>query len=195
MSKGDETRQFIIERAAPIFNTKGIAATAMSDIMEATKLSKGSTYVHFEDKNELVLEVVDHNMQLLGSKISSAIGKANTAKEKLFAYIDVLRTPTHPPVAGGCPMLNFGMEADDRNEPVKQKVHQAVKVSQKIIADIIRNGIESGEFKPTWDYDEFATIMFAMIEGGQLICRVAGNNSKMSVISNVLHRMIDEQGI
>ena len=50
MTKGEETRQFIIEKAAPIFNTKGIAATSMSDSMEATKLSKGIMYVHFDNK-------------------------------------------------------------------------------------------------------------------------------------------------
>ncbi|RTZ46274.1 TetR/AcrR family transcriptional regulator [Chryseobacterium arthrosphaerae] len=36
------------------FNTKGIAATAMSDIMDVTKLSKGSLYVHFDNKDVLV---------------------------------------------------------------------------------------------------------------------------------------------
>ncbi|MFA6249149.1 MAG: TetR/AcrR family transcriptional regulator, partial [Mucilaginibacter sp.] len=51
MSKGESTKQIIIERATPIFNKKGIFGTSMSDIMEAAKLSKGSLYVHFEDKD------------------------------------------------------------------------------------------------------------------------------------------------
>ncbi|WP_290795028.1 hypothetical protein [Flavihumibacter sp. UBA7668] len=42
MTKGDKTKQFIIEQSAPIFNTKRIAATSMLDNMEATQLSKGS---------------------------------------------------------------------------------------------------------------------------------------------------------
>ena len=93
MSKGEETRQFIIEKAAPIFNVKGIAATAMSDIMEATKLSKGSMYVHFENKEVLACAAVDHNMKVLGDKILAAISKAKTAKEELFIYIDFFNNP------------------------------------------------------------------------------------------------------
>src|SRR5688572_24291233 len=73
MTKGEETRQFIIERSAPLFNTKGIAATAMSDIMDVTKLSKGSLYVHFENKDVLADAVVDYNMDQLAKKIDAAI--------------------------------------------------------------------------------------------------------------------------
>jgi len=44
MTKSERTRQFIIETSAPIFNTKGIAATAYSDVMQATKMAKGGLY-------------------------------------------------------------------------------------------------------------------------------------------------------
>lgn len=195
MSKGEETKQWIIERAAPIFNTKGIAATAMSDIMEVTGLSKGSLYVHFENKDELAGAVVDYNMNLLAGKVQAVIGKAASARDKLLAFIDMLSTPVTPPVTGGCPMLNFGTEADDTNEMVKKKVLAAVKYSQQLIADIIKKGIEKGEFKAGWNYTEFATIMFAMLEGGQLICRVAGSNSKMKVIAGYLRGIIEEHSI
>ncbi|TCC92385.1 TetR/AcrR family transcriptional regulator [Pedobacter frigiditerrae] len=190
MTKGEETRQMIIKSAAPIFNKKGIAATAMSDIMDATKLSKGSLYVHFENKDELVMTVVDYNMQLLGSKVFETLRKARSAREKLIAYIDVLSTPVNPIVEGGCPMLNFGMEADDTNEVVTKKVNEAVVFSQQIISDIIKKGIDEGEFSNEWNYKDFALVMFAMIEGGQLICRVARNNRKMQVIkANLLEQI------
>jgi AcrR family transcriptional regulator len=195
MSKGEETKQWIIERAAPVFNTKGIAATAMSDIMEVTGLSKGSLYVHFENKDELAGAVVDYNMNLLAGKVQAVIDKAVSARDKLLAFIDILSTPVTPPVTGGCPMLNFGTEADDTNEMVKKKVLAAVKYSQQLIAEIIKKGIEKGEFKAGWNYTAFATIMFAMLEGGQLICRVAGSNSKMKVIAGYLRGIIEEHCI
>ena len=45
MSKGEQTRQFIIEKAAPLFNIKGIEATAMSDIMEAINNKEHVAYI------------------------------------------------------------------------------------------------------------------------------------------------------
>ncbi|OIV41146.1 TetR/AcrR family transcriptional regulator [Flavobacterium johnsoniae] len=192
MAKGEETRQFIIEKAAPIFNTKGIAATSMSDIMEATKLSKGSMYVHFENKEVLACAAVDHNVKVLSIKLQAALSRCKSAKEALFTYIDFFSNPTHPPVTGGCPLLNFGTEADDTNPTVKEKVNNAIKQSQQLLAGIIENGISNKEFKADLNAAEFAIAMFAMLEGGHLMSRMSGNNDKMQVVAKTLKNLIEE---
>lgn len=195
MSKGEETRQFIIEKAAPIFNTKGIAATAMSDIMEATKLSKGSMYVHFENKEVLACAAVDHNMKMLSTKLQAVLSKSKTAKEALFAYIDFFSNPLNPPVIGGCPLLNFGTEADDTNPVVKEKVNSGIKITQQLLINIISKGISNGEFNPEWNAADFATVSFAMMEGGHLMSRMSGSNDKMKVISKTLKTTIDQNSL
>jgi AcrR family transcriptional regulator len=193
MGKAEETRQMIIERSAPIFNKKGIAATAMSDIMEATGLSKGSLYVHFDNKDVLAETVVDYNLELLSKKVLACIDRFAHPKDKLFAYIDIFRNPLSPPVTGGCPMMNFGVEADDLNETIRLKVARFVDASQHMIVDIIKQGISQGIFKPEWNYREFATLMFAMIEGGVMISRNTQKMDKMNIISRHLRKMIEEQ--
>lgn len=192
MTKGEETRQFIIERSAPLFNTKGIAATAMSDVMEVTKLSKGSLYVHFDSKDVLAAAVVEYNMDLLGRKINDALAKHTTAKAKLFAYIDFVSDAINSPVKGGCPILNFGTDSDDTNIAIKKKVQETINKALKNISDIIKDGIKNGEFNADWNYKEFATMMFAMIEGGVMMSRVAGNNASLELIGKQLKKMIAE---
>nr|WP_294788928.1 TetR/AcrR family transcriptional regulator [uncultured Flavobacterium sp.] len=193
MTKGEETRQFIIEKAAPIFNTKGIAATSMSDIMEATKLSKGSMYVHFENKDVLACAAVDHNMKILNSKLQFEVSQGKSAKQQLFAYIDFFSNPIHPPVIGGCPLLNFGTEADDTNPVVKEKVNNAIKRGQQLLTSIIEKGIAGNEFDANWNASEFATVLFAMLEGGHLMSRMSGNNDNMKTITQTLKKIISEK--
>ncbi|RYJ37447.1 TetR family transcriptional regulator [Flavobacterium anhuiense] len=193
MTKGEETRQFIIEKAAPIFNTKGIAATSMSDIMEATKLSKGSMYVHFENKDVLACAAVDHNMKILSTKLETALRDGKSAKEQLFAYIEFFSNPINPPVIGGCPLLNFGTESDDTNPIVKEKVNNAIKRGQSLLTSIIEKGIADKEFTPDWNSSEFATALFAMLEGGHLMSRVSGNNDNMKTIEKTLKKIISEK--
>ncbi|MBS1601193.1 MAG: TetR/AcrR family transcriptional regulator [Bacteroidetes bacterium] len=193
MTKGEETRQMIIERSAPIFNRKGIAATAMSDIMEATRLSKGSLYVHFDNKDTLAESVVDYSMQLLHKKVSAILNRHDNAKDKLFAFLDMYKDPLNPPVTGGCPMMNFGVEADDLNEPIRLKVAKNIDLTQQLLTDIIKQGINRRAFKPDWNYKEFATMMFAMIEGGVMISRNTKKHDKMTIILRNLKRMIEEQ--
>lgn len=193
MGKGEQTRQMIIERSAALFNTKGIAATAMSDIMEVTGLSKGCLYVHFENKEVLAEAVIDFNMQLLSNKMTAALDREKSARDKLYAYIDLYRNPLTPPVSGGCPMMNFGVEVDDQDEQFREKVADMVNKSQQRIVDIIAKGIRDGEFKPTWNYKEFATTMFALIEGGTLISRTTKKIDKMQIIGRTLRKMIEAQ--
>jgi AcrR family transcriptional regulator len=185
----------IIERSAPIFNKKGIAATAMSDIMEATQLSKGSLYVHFDNKDVLAEAVVDYNMDLLHKRTLAAMAKHRDPKDKLFAFLDLYKNPMDPPVEGGCPMLNFGMEADDQFEVVREKVARMVNKSQQLFVDIIADGIRKGRFKRGWNYKEFATLFFAMVEGGVLISKTTMKNDKMDIIRRNLKKMIEEQVI
>ncbi|WP_343658670.1 TetR/AcrR family transcriptional regulator [Chryseobacterium sp.] len=195
MTKGEETRQFIIEKAAPIFNTKGIAATSMSDIMEATQLSKGSMYVHFENKEVLACAAVEHNMKMLNDKLQKHLSRFKTAKEQLFAYIDFFSDPNHPPVVGGCPLLNFGTEADDTNPIVKERVNRGIRQGEELLSGIIEKGIVNKEFRADWNASDFATVLFAMLEGGHLMARMSGKNAKIEVIGHNLKKIIQENSL
>ncbi len=192
MTKAERTRQLIIEKAAPLFNTKGVAGTSLSDILEVTKLAKGSLYVHFENKEDLAHEVVDYQLGRLSEVVQANMSRQQTAREKLFAYIDMYLDPLNPPLVGGCPMLNFGMEADDTDQVIRKKVHALVEAAQRNLRTIVEKGIAAGEFKSDWNAQEFATRMFAVVEGGIMMSRVAGHNKAMKVIARSLKKEIEE---
>ena len=61
MSKAERTKQFIVEKTAPIFNMKGYAGTSVNDMMAATGLTKGSIYGNFKNKDDVALAAFDHN--------------------------------------------------------------------------------------------------------------------------------------
>lgn len=195
MTKAERTRQFIIEQSAPLFNTKGVAGTAMSDIMQATKMAKGGLYGHFESKEELTHAVVDYCLGALGEKITAVMNKQKTAKGKLFAYLDFLSSPENPPLQGGCPMINFGIEADDTNTIINQKVKKGMDWSVNRIADVITEGVGNGEFHASWNAKEFAIKLFTMMEGAVMIAKVMGNNNNLHIIIKMLKTEIEAQVI
>src|ERR1700749_360026 len=120
LSKAERTRQFIIETTAGIFNTKGYAGTSLSDLTEATGLTKGSIYGNFENKEEVALAVVDYNLNTVSEKIRQLIAKADTFHDKLMVYATVYNTNSFVS-KGGCPILNTSVEADDTNELLKDR--------------------------------------------------------------------------
>jgi TetR/AcrR family transcriptional repressor of nem operon len=195
MTKAERTRQFIIEQSAPLFNTKGVAGTAMSDIMEATKMAKGGLYGHFESKDELSYAVVDYCLTSVGEKLITAINKQKTAKGKLFAFIDFYSNPLNPPLKGGCPMVNFGMEADDTSLVIKKKIKGGMEGSEKRLTDIINDGITNGELKADVNAKDLSIKIFAMLEGGTMITRVMNDPGQINAIVRMLKTEIEEQVI
>ena len=63
MTKAENTKQLILEKAGPIYNAKGINGTAIDEVLEATKLTKGCLYSHFENKEDLSLQTADYLQQ------------------------------------------------------------------------------------------------------------------------------------
>ena len=61
MSKTLETKDLIIEKAAPIFNKHGYAGTSMSQLAQAIQMTKGAIYGNFKDKDEIALAAFDYN--------------------------------------------------------------------------------------------------------------------------------------
>ena len=60
MSKGDQTRERIIAKAAELFNQRGLEGTSMADLMKATGLEKGGIYRHFASKEAVAAEAFDY---------------------------------------------------------------------------------------------------------------------------------------
>src|ERR1700748_1167408 len=155
MSKADRTRQFIIETTAGIFNTKGYAGTSMSDITEATGLTKGSIYGNFGNKEDVALAAFDYNHGKVRSVISQRINAAKTYHDKLMVYAQVYdqftRSNFFP--QGGCPILNTAVEADDTNPLLKDRAAKAITGWKKRIMDMIQAGVDAGEFKEGLDHN------------------------------------------
>ncbi len=191
MTKSEKTRRFIIEKSAAIFNKKGVAGTSISDLMASTKLAKGGIYGNFNSKEEISAEVFDY----LISKVSSALDKATagkaTARESLFAILGYYEDSLATSEMGGCPMLNFGTEADDTNPDLRGRVAKAIKKSQQRIARAIEEGKSAGEFDKRTDSSIFAIKMFTMIEGAIFVSRVTGNNGPMGTVVKVLKNEIN----
>jgi TetR/AcrR family transcriptional repressor of nem operon len=180
MTKAERTRRFIIEKSAPIINRKGMAGTSLSDIMEATKLAKGGIYGNFESKDEICTEAFFYLADLLSGQLDRAISRENTAKTKFFALLDAYRSMKA--YDGGCPILNFGMEADDTHPKMKEHVRKALKSSQERIFKIVSNGIDSKEISEKINAKNFSIKVFAMIEGAILCKRLLESDEQMKVI-------------
>ncbi|WP_413667303.1 TetR/AcrR family transcriptional regulator [Mucilaginibacter sp. Mucisp86] len=192
MGKAERTRQFIIETAAPIFNEKGIAGTTIDDILAATKMAKGGLYGHFESKEEIASVMVNYLLDKLNDKVTTVMAKEKTAIKKILAFIDIYKDPIDSYIDGGCPILNFGVEADDNNPALKQRLKTMIETGQEDFVKIINKGVADGEISPEINAADYALKMFTLLEGGMLVSRVTGSSKYMNSLVRMLKSELKE---
>ena len=191
LSKAERTKNFIIESTAVIFNKKGYAGTSLSDLTNATGLTKGSIYGNFENKEEVALAVFDYNYGELTAMIQLQINVAITYQEKLMVYPLVYKNIYNDVSAkGGCPVLNTAIESDDTNSQLKDKAAKALLKWEKNISSVIAQGIAAGEFKEPKNIRQIALSMIALIEGGLMIAKVTDDPSSMDIVLSTVEGII-----
>ena len=86
-TKGERTRQRIVELAAPVFNRQGFAGASLRDLIGATGLEKGGIYNHFGSKEQLALEAYDYAMSRVTERLARSQDGATDAVDRLTAMI------------------------------------------------------------------------------------------------------------
>lgn len=191
MSKAERTKQFIIEKTAPLFNSKGYAGTSMNDIMNATGLTKGSIYGNFENKDEVALAAFDHNFGAIVSYLREKIEARPKMIDKLLVYPETYRHFLKLSfLEAGCPILNTSTEADDTHPMLRKRAVNALKLWQTSIEKYIEMGIETNEIKANTNASEFSAVLMSVIEGAVMQAKVTGNSTVLHVSMDFLEKMI-----
>jgi AcrR family transcriptional regulator len=82
-----DSRQEILRTAARLFQQRGYDATSMNDVAAALKLSKGGLYHHFQSKDEILFEIMNHAMELTQERVITPVRSIAGAEERLRALI------------------------------------------------------------------------------------------------------------
>lgn len=165
-TKAERTTAFIIETVAPIFNRQGYVGTSMSDLTEATGLTKGALYGNFENKEALALAAFQHNSNRLLEGLDAVVQSEGSARERLGALMDFYRHYdqfTHD--MGGCPILNVGVDAQFNHRKLAAAARETGQHVEGKFALVLEEGIKAGEFRLSVPPLPFARQLFTMIMG------------------------------
>lgn len=191
MSKSENTKQLIVEKTAPLFNTKGYAGTSMQDIMSATGLSKGCIYGNFENKDEVALAAFDHNYSQIVEHLKVRIRATENAIERLLVYPNMYKNYfRYPYLQAGCPILNTATEADDTHPGLKERAAAALDFWKTSIENQIKRGIERKEIKRDTNPETIAVVMISIIEGAFMQAKVTNRTKELKIAMEFLEKMI-----
>lgn len=173
MTKGEDTRQMILHRAAEVFNLRGYFGTSISDIMRATGLEKGGIYNHFKSKDELALQAFDYAVDLIRREFRNALRGRRHAVDRLHAVIAVYcQIGDGQVIAGGCPVSNTAHEADHTHPQLRARAEAAMQEWHNFVRWILIRGKRRGDINPDVDVDSVATFFIATLEGAVMLSQL-----------------------
>ncbi len=191
MSKGETTRQRIIETSAALFNRRGYAGCSMSDIMKATGLEKGGIYQHFQTKESLAVEAVRFALSTVVEVRTSDLASIPSVFAKLRRIVErFISSPS--PIVGGCPLMNTAVDADDGNPSLRKLAKRGFADWRRKLADTVREGIARGEFRSGTQPEQIADMMIASLEGALVMSRALHDNSPLENVGKALETMLSD---
>lgn len=190
--KSARTKAFIREQAAPIFNKKGFDGTSLGDLTAATGLTKGALYGNFKDKEGIAVAAFSYSMQHIREVMSARIGALRSNKQKLVELLNFFSEYVmHPPIPGGCPMINYAVDADDNHRFMRKTVVKEMQSTMDFIRITLDRGVQSGEFNDSFDATAMSQFFFCAIEGAIVVSRVAGTAAPMKAVVKHCRMLLD----
>lgn len=190
MSKGEATRQRIIEKAAPLFNQRGFEGCSMQDILEATGLQKGGLYRHFSNKEDLAAEAFRYALAQVAKVRMPAPDNSASAVENLRRMVaQFVEAPS--PILGGCPILNTAIDADDGNPILRGLAREGLAAWRSKIVAVVRSGRSRGEIRNDVEPRALANMMIATLEGALMISRLEASRAALQDAKVSLQAIID----
>ncbi|WP_343486112.1 TetR/AcrR family transcriptional regulator [Allomuricauda sp. d1] len=193
-TKAERTTAYIIETVAPIFNKFGYVGTSMSDLTEATGLTKGAIYGNFENKEALALAAFEYNRNHLLKTLDEKLSVDGKALDKVFSLIDFYRQYdafTLP--FGGCPILSVGTDAQHNNKLLAAAVKETIKEIEGKIALVLENGKNNQEFKLPVPPLTFAKQLFTMLQGAVAMATLNQDRKYLANTTAYLEQLVKRE--
>lgn len=185
-SKGEQTREFIIDRSYSLFAQKGFKQVTMKDICEATGMSRGGLYSHFSSTKEifeaLIVSMTENDAGNLYTEMDREVSAVAILKNTLRRMEEEMK---HPEDSLSLAVYEYSETVDS------DSMLQINRDGEKKWASFIRYGIERGEFNDV-NVDEIVNILMYSYQGIRMWSRIIPLKTKTirSITRHIEHQLI-----
>jgi AcrR family transcriptional regulator len=173
-----ENRKFILTTAESIFARKGYRQTSVDDIAEETQFSKATLYRYFQSKSDIFSQVIQNSFreaELELTKIQKkSIGTESKLKELICYLLSYYRRKENitriffvePDLMQKILKIDISdhVVPHGKKQSIPKDYMEIVLAMRRTIAEIIAEGIESGDFRPV-DPAEACSVFSSLLRG------------------------------
>lgn len=160
----EQSRNAILQAAVQEFAGEGVAGARMDAIARAAKVNKALLYYYFKDKEALYGAILDQVFGGLTQAVYDVLSRDLPPREKILVYAAthfdyIAAHPLYPPIVQG-EMMNARRT---HSKHVERIVRQYFRPLFGRVADVIRQGVSAGEFRPVDPLQFVPTVISSIV--------------------------------
>lgn len=167
-------KETLLDSAVGTFRRHGVRGASVGQIASDAAVPVGSVYNHFDNKEGLAIEVL---RRYAAATDVSMLARDGSAIERLHEHLErqIARTASTG-IGHGCMLANFAGELNDGEYPRLRLEVQAVLTEwSTALADVVRQGQESGEIRSSYDPLRLGTWLVSSLEGATTHAKAVGS--------------------
>ena len=162
-----EREELILQAAEEVLMEKGYYETSIDEIAARVGIAKGTVYLHFPGKEDLVIAILERNAQAVVELVEATSASAGTNREKLEAILQVMYSGFFDPRRSQLMQLPYTV----MNSPELRRVFVEKKGCMRgkwdhlevLIASILEDGKAEGEFDKTIPTPVMISAFFSLL--------------------------------
>jgi AcrR family transcriptional regulator len=146
LTKGQRTRNAILETAAALATEEGLEPLSIGRLAEASGMSKSGLFAHFGSKEELQLATVDHAASLFVAEVIEPARAAPRGLARVWSLCDHMIDYAERQVfPGGCFFAATSFEFNNRPGPVRDRIEEMIRSWLSYLEHAVEQAQEAGE--------------------------------------------------
>ncbi|NQT26277.1 TetR/AcrR family transcriptional regulator [candidate division KSB1 bacterium] len=166
----EQRRIEILDAAERVFFTKGMKSATMDEVAESAELSKGTLYLYYKNKDELLLALIYRGIQIMIEMFKEAIQGEGTGLEKSFRigqayFLFAKEYPDYYNLISHFRLDELDYQNADHNDSMAEQCSDCGNMALGLLSQIIKEGMEDGSIRSDLDSDQIATLLYGMTSG------------------------------
>jgi TetR/AcrR family transcriptional repressor of nem operon len=180
-ARGEATRARIVKAAAGIVGARGVAATTVEEVMEASGTSKSQIYHYFADKETLMCAVVAAQAeQVLGFQ-EARLSKATSMQDLRQWRNQIVKLNRAKSGHGGCPIGSLASELADHSEKARELLALSFRRWESHLVTAFKAMQRRGVLDTTANARSLATAVVCALQGGLLLAQTTRSSRSLEI--------------
>ncbi len=167
MAKGKDTKFTVLEVGLDMASQLGLECVTIGNLAKATNLSKSGLFAHFQSKENLQIEILNHAAQSFSEGVIIPALKIKAGIPRIRALVDNW-IQWSSELTGGCIFVSASADFSDRPGKVRDVLLHQQKEWIDCLKRIAQSAVQVGDFRQDIDDDQFAFDLYSLLLGFHL---------------------------